>query len=229
MKTKKVILFIVEGISDKNSLALILSRLIRNENIQFHIVGGDITSNERTNTQNCINRVNDEIKKFLKAKSFRKTDIIKIIHLVDMDGAYIDSSAIKYGNTNKFMYNKDCIVFSNIEQVKSRNERKSKILDKLSTTNSISKIEYCMYYFSCNLEHVLHNEQNVEDELKNEYSDKFIEKYDGNENEFVQFLSNSEFTVHGDYKETWQYIKQGLNSLNRYCNLHLFFNDYYKN
>ena len=43
MKTKKIILFIVEGISDQTSLALVLSKLIKTENVMFHIVRGDIT------------------------------------------------------------------------------------------------------------------------------------------------------------------------------------------
>lgn len=226
MKTKKVILFIVEGISDKNSLALILSRLIRTENIQFHVVGGDITSNKYNDSQNCISKINEEVNKFLKTNSFKKTDILKIIHLVDMDGAYVDSIAIKKGNTDKFIYNSDCIIASDIDQVKNRNERKVKILDKLSTTMAICKINYCMYYFSCNLEHVLHNEQNVEDNLKDKYSDEFVERYDGKEDEFIEFLKNSVFSVQGDYKTTWQYIKIGLNSLNRHCNFHLFFENH---
>lgn len=226
MKTKKVILFIVEGISDKNSLALILSRLIRTENIQFHVVGGDITSNKYNDSQNCISKINEEVNKFLKTNSFKKTDIFKIIHLVDMDGAYVDSTAIKEGNTDKFIYNSDCIIASDINQVKNRNERKSKILDKLSTTMAICKINYCMYYFSCNLEHVLHNEKNVEDNLKDKYSDDFVERYDGKEDEFIEFLKNSVFSVQGDYKTTWQYIKIGLNSLNRHCNFHLFFENH---
>lgn len=226
MKTKKVILFIVEGISDKNSLALILSRLIRNENIQFHVVGGDITSNRYTDNYNCINKVNDEICKFLKVTRFRKSDLLKVVHLVDMDGAYIDPSAIKYGNVDRFKYSSDCITFSNIDEVKIRNERKARVLDKLSTTMKICKIDYCMYYFSCNLEHVLHNEHNLDDELKYEYSDRFIESFDGKEKEFIEFLRNSEFTLEGDYKYTWNYIKEDLNSLNRYCNLHLFFEGY---
>lgn len=223
MKTKKVILFIVEGITDKNSLALILSRLVKTENIQFHVVGGDIASNKYNDAKNCISKINDEVNKFLKSNSFKKSDIIKIVHLVDTDGVYVDSTSIKKGNTEKFIYNLEGITASCIEQVKNRNERKSRILDKLSTTMAICKIDYCMYYFSCNLEHVLHDEQNVDDNLKDTYSDKFIERYDGKEQDFIKFLKESEFAVQGDYRTTWQYLKIGLNSLNRYCNFHLFF------
>ena len=44
--------------------------------------------------------------------------------------------------------------------------KKVSILDKLCSTPSIGRIKYFMYYFSCNLEHVLHNEQNLDDKLK---------------------------------------------------------------
>lgn len=42
--TKKVILFIVEGITDKISLEGILSTLIETENVKFQITEGDMTT-----------------------------------------------------------------------------------------------------------------------------------------------------------------------------------------
>jgi hypothetical protein len=59
MKTKKIILFIVEGISDQTSLALILSKLVKSENVKFQIVNGDITSDRSTNVANAMIKVNE--------------------------------------------------------------------------------------------------------------------------------------------------------------------------
>lgn len=67
MKTKKVVLFIVEGISDQTSLALILSKLIKSENVRFHILNGDITSDYQTTGVNAITKVNEQIKRFLNS------------------------------------------------------------------------------------------------------------------------------------------------------------------
>lgn len=227
MKTRKVILFIVEGISDKNSLALILSRILKNERIEFHIIDGDITTRIDTTTQNCIQKVNKEIIRFLNINRFKRTDILRIVHLIDTDGAYISENLIKEYNTNKYIYTNENILTCDIVKAINRNDQKCKILNKLSSTSSISNTQYRMYYFSCNLEHVLHDEQNLDDNLKNEYSDKFVEQYYGNEEEFLEFINNSEFSVKGNYDKTWSFIKQGKNSLNRYCNLNVYFKDYH--
>ena len=52
-----------------------------------------------------------------------------------------------------------------------------------------------------------------------------MDRYAGAEKEFIDFISDSEFAVDGRYRETWDFIKEDLNSLNRHCNLHLFFKD----
>lgn len=223
--SKKVILFIVEGISDKNSLALILSRLIKSNRVEFYVVGGDITSNNNTTLQNCITKVNYCIKNFLKENKFLKSDILRVVHLIDTDGAYIKDEFVKPSENNKLEYRDDCILTKDIKSICKRNKKKASILNKLYSTPKIANIKYSVYYFSCNIEHVLHNEQNLDDELKCDYADEFIEKYYGKEGEFVEFLNKSDFAVSGNYDETWNFIKKGLNSLKRNCNLHLLLNE----
>lgn len=225
MATKKVILFIVEGITDKNSLSLILSRLISSNHIAFHVVGGDTTTNNYTTIMNCITKINDELNKFLKENKFRKSDILKIVHLIDTDGVYINEKQVIEENVSSIIYNTDSMLTRNSDLTVDRNNKKASILNKLNSTSTVSNIEYRMYYFSCNLEHVLHNQQNLDDNLKDEYADDFVDKYDGKESEFKDFMMHSGFSVSGNYKETWNFIKQGNNSLNRYCNLGVFFND----
>lgn len=225
MATKKVILFIVEGITDKNSLSLILSRLISNKVISFHVVGGDITTNNYTTITNCINKVNDELHKFMKENKFIKSDILKIVHLVDTDGVYVEEKCVIEEDVHDIVYNSDSMLTRNRDLTIARNNKKVSILNKLSSITNIGKIEYRMYYFSCNLEHVLHDVQNLNDNLKDEYADAFVEKYDDKEVEFKDFIMYSKFSVLGDYKETWTFIKDGNNSLNRYSNFGVFFKD----
>ena len=197
MKSKKVILFIVEGITDKNSLSLILSKLLSNNHI-------------KTTIQNCITKVNDEINKFLSISKFKKTDILEVIHLVDTDGAYVEDEFVKLDNTDNIIYKLDCMLTNKVDLTIERNKKKASILDKLST-------------FSCNLEHVLHNEQNLDDNLKLKYSYDFEDEYYGRELEFKSFMQDSIFSVKGDYKETWDFIKKDNNSLNRFSNFGLLF------
>ncbi len=47
----------------------------------------------------------------------------------------------------------------------------------------------------------------------------FAKKYKNDVEGFVNFICNSDFSVNGDYKESWEYIEDGLNSIDRYTNL----------
>lgn len=226
MKTRKIILFIVEGITDKNSLSLIISKILKNEKVEFCIVGGDVSSEKETNLQNCISKVNYQVKKFLSNnRFFKKTDILKIVHLVDTDGAFVENNLVKNDNNYKIKYTQDYILTCNVENIIKRNERKSKVLSKLYSLKDIGGIQYNMYYFSCNLEHVLHNIENLNDSLKDDYSYEFADKFYGHEIEFIKFIKESSFSVLGDYNDTWSFIKEGNNSLNRYSNFGLFFDN----
>ncbi|WDV44431.1 hypothetical protein PV797_12930 [Clostridiaceae bacterium M8S5] len=227
MSTKKVILFIVEGITDKTSLGGIIDKLIKNEKIRFYISNGDITSDSSTNTQNAVKKVNEHVKRFLDGYSFNKSDLLQIIHLVDTDGAYISDDSIEVDDVEKFIYSTESITAKSIEQVLERNNRKKQVMNRLASCPVISKISYTMYYFSCNLEHVLHNEINLNDDLKFEYAEKFAEKYYEKESEFIDFINDEKFAVKGNFRETWDFIKNGNNSLRRYTNFHLYFGQAY--
>lgn len=223
--TKKIILFIVEGINDEMSLSLILSKLVQDSRVQFHVINQDITADFNSNCQNIIRKIDSQVKKFLSQNNgLKKTDIKEIIHLVDTDGAFIkEDSIVEDIDQEKTYYTPNSIITNKRELILERNERKSSILNKLYQTNHIGRIGYKIYFFSCNLEHVLHGSQNTVYEKKRAYSYNFVDKYVGQEKSFVDFLSNNDFTTKGDYKETWQFIKEDYNSLNRYCNFHLYF------
>lgn len=225
MKTKKIILFIVEGVTDELSLSFILSKLVQDSNVQFHAINQDITADFNSNSQNIIRKIDSQVKQFLAQNTgLRKSDIKEIIHLVDTDGAFVkDECIVEDMKQEKTYYTINSIITNKKDLILKRNDRKGSILNKLCQINNIGKIEYKIYFFSCNLEHVLHNSQNTACYKKREYSYKFIDQYVHKEKNFVSFLSNNDFTALGDYKETWQFIKKDCNSLNRYCNFHLYF------
>lgn len=225
IKTKKIILFIVEGITDEMSLSLILSKLVQDSRVQFHVINQDITADFNSNSQNIIRKIDSQIKQFLAQNNgLKKTDIKEIIHLIDTDGAFVkEEFVVEDMKQEKTFYTKNSIVTNKKGLIMERNDRKGRILNKLYQISNIGKIEYKIYFFSCNLEHVLHNSRNTTCDKKRVYSYNFADLYVGKENSFVNFLSSNEFTTVGDYKETWQFIKEDCNSLNRYCNFHLYF------
>lgn len=150
-----------------------------------------------------------------------------VIHLVDTDGVYIPNENIIENKSINIIYNEKNIETNNVKNIQERNEKKRRILNILSSMSSIYKgknsVPYYMFYMSCNLEHVLHNIQNATDNEKVNLAENLEDEYINTPEKFVEFISNSSFTVKGDYKETWEFIKEGLNSLNRYSNFHLFF------
>ncbi len=229
-RTKKVILFIAEGPTDEETLSPVLKKIFQKEDVRFHIVHGDLTSNWSVNAQNAVKTVNQHIDIERKRYGFGKKDILKVIHLVDMDGAFIMEDQVIYADQDEILYFSDHIETRSPETVINRNLRKSQILSRLSLTGKIGSIPYSIYYFSRNLEHVFHNSnKNLTDEEKVNYADTFADRYSTNPSAFVSLLSGNDFTVPGDYRDTWEFISQGTNSLNRHSNFHLLFQDFPEN
>jgi hypothetical protein fulcA4_10145 len=223
-KAKKVVLFLVEGASDLTSLEFI-DNINTDETIKFQITSGDITSKLNITPQNCREEINKILLSFLERSKLRKTDIIKIIHILDIDGVYIpEINIIEDKNIKKFLYTINGIVAPSKENVQRRNENKKQIIEKLLVTSKINSIPYEMYYMSCNLEHVLHDKlEDISEDEKKELANKFADRFYEKEIEFIDFINNKDFKVLGDYKTTWDFIKKDLNSVNRYSNFWLFF------
>ena len=81
---KKIILFIVEGINDKTSLALCLSQLLNDDEIHFEITDGDITTRIGTNPTNIAAKVGDIVKKH-SGRVFKQRDYLEVVHLIDIN------------------------------------------------------------------------------------------------------------------------------------------------
>ncbi len=159
-----------------------------------------------------------------KRYGFEKKDIIKVIHLVDTDGAFIPANKVIRSAVESIQYFDDRIESAVPYAIVNRNTRKSQVLYRLYSTSTIGTIPYRVYYFSRNLEHVLHNNSaNLTDNEKFDYADAFADKYNSNPEEFKTFISSCDFAVPGEFKDTWNFIMQGANSLHRYSNFHLLF------
>jgi hypothetical protein len=223
-RTKKVILFIVEGPTDEDALGSVLKKIFQSEEVHFHVVHGDITSDWSVSTTNAIKTVNTHIEVERKRYGFQKKDIIKVIHLVDTDGTFIPANKVMLSTTDEIQYFEDRIESADIGTIVDRNKRKSQVLYRLYTTNRVGQIPYRVFYFSRNLEHVLHNDsKNLTDDEKEIYADAFADRYSSDPEGFKKFISSSAFTVSGEFIDTWNFIMQDVNSLNRYCNFHLLF------
>ena len=226
MTRKKIVLVIVEGVSDDTALGVALNRVYDRDSVHIEILRGDITTRLRVNPQNIVSKIGDIVKDFAKKHRYRASDFKQIIHLVDTDGAYIPNKCIYEDLTlDRFFYEDEGIYANDINRVIKRNEQKRENLNRLRATGTIWKVPYRIYYMSCNLDHVLHNKRNSTDEEKEDDAYAFAKRYKGNVKGFVDFMCKSPFSINMSYKDSWNYIEEGLNSVARHTNFNICINE----
>jgi hypothetical protein len=225
MKTKKVKLFLVEGPSEETALALIFERLFSNDAVKFDVVHGDVTVN--LNGKTVRNAVREQVIRHVRTQNYSWKDLAEIIHIVDIDGAFIpDDKVVKASEVSAINYGESCIEAPNPGCIVCRNHEKAAALKQLSSISEITYerrgVPYGVYFLSRNMEHALHGEVcNISNEQKERLARKFQREYKNNLNGFVTFM-REEIGIDGDYSETWRYLQEGVNSLRRGSNLHLF-------
>lgn len=225
MARKKIVFVIVEGPSDDEVIGTMLSRILDNSEVYVHIVHGDITTQSGVTSSNILAKIGTIVQKSTKDNPFKKADFKEVIHIVDMDGAYVkDDCIIEDANAAKTIYSEENIISSDREKIIKRNNQKSSVLDKLSGCRAVwSTIPYSCYYMSCNLDHVFYNKLNSSDEDKENDAVRFVKKYRDKTDEFISFITNSDFSVVSGYTKSWEYIKNDLHSLARNTNFGLYF------
>lgn len=216
---KKIVFVIVEGPSDEEALGLFFDRIYDKNTVYVHIVHGDLT----TMSGSIKNRIADAIRTYANSTHLKKANFQEVIHIVDMDGAYIPDSAVVEDQTaSKPVYNITEIRTCDPEGIRARNELKRKIIDEISSLLSVwGGVPYQAYYMSCNLDHVLYNRLNCTDQEKEDNAFAFAKKYKDDVPAFVTYLADSDFSVSGTYLDTWAFIKKEKHSLERHTNLGL--------
>lgn len=222
-KAQQIVLFLVEGVTDKISLEAIIPHFIETDEVGFHITAGDLLTNEYATTRNIITLINENVKAYMRKNGFQKGDLLHIVHLIDTDGAFVSAENVYYADCTDIVYLSNRIETRNLEHIIARNKQKTMITNKLIETSSINKIPYSIGFFSCNLEHVLHNRrEHLSSAQKMNLAEGFAERYSDDPDGFIRLIMDPQIMVAGDYLTTWSFIKDGVNSLNRYSNLHLF-------
>lgn len=220
---KKVCLLIVEGPSDQSALEGPMSQLFENTLTKTLVMHGDITSKTAVQPANILRKLKKDVKNFLDLHFLKESDLQQIIHITDLDGAYIpDDNIIACASPGRPRYEEYAILTNHVENIKFRNQRKRQNLDFLIHCTSIDKIPYHIYYMSCNLDHVLYNCRNLSDIEKEKRADEFAAEYVDHQDKFLQFM-NSSFAVQDGYLPSWNFVRTSLHSLERYSNLCLCF------
>ena len=88
--TKKIILLLVEGPTDEDALALVYSKLVREHDLEFDVLHTDITAGEDMTVKYIADRIQEEVAEYLRKHPFIvKEDILKVVQIIDTDGAFI--------------------------------------------------------------------------------------------------------------------------------------------
>lgn len=226
MAKKKVVMILLEGPSDATALGTYFKDFFLNDKVVTKILYTDITSQHDVYPDTIKAKVGRHISNELRRLKLNKSDLISVIHVVDLDGAFIPDTAIKLDETkDTFIYEDDGILYKDVNVVVNRNIQKKHNIETLykNTSGICGGIMYHIYYMSCNLEHVLHNLRQVAAEDKEGLAYKFAAKYKEDLQGFLKYMKESEFSVCSNYLESWEFITEGLHSLQRYSNLGLCF------
>ena len=227
MARKKIVLVLVEGPSDDTALGVILSRLFDKNKVHIEIMHGDITANYSIEPNDIVSALGDIVRKYANAMHFSQIHFQQVIHIVDMDGAYIpEASVIENPSAVKPVYTLTEIQTARPDQLILRNKHKQEKLNRISNLKKVwVSVPYQAYYMSSNLDHVLYGKINSTDEEKENNAYAFARKYRDDVDGFLDFISDSDFSKTGDYKESWEFIKKEHHSLERYSNLGICFAD----
>lgn len=223
-KMKQLVLFIVEGITDKVALEGVVSCMFDTSKTAIKITRGDITYDTSISVADIISQVCEHINNFCETEHYSSDNIEKIIHVIDTDGAFVNEKYIQPGENKKVKYFDDHIEIKNVDYMINRNKHKSVLVRKLFGTRKINDIPYQILFFSRNMEHLLHNEPNdLTDEQKMDLANEFADLFTENKEAFTTFINDNTFAVPGSYRETWDFIYKETNSLKRFSNFHLAF------
>lgn len=233
MAEKKILLFIVEGRSDETALAPALEKIVTAHNVKFKVMRTDITSDFASNENNIERRIKEQaVKKFLKANpQFSSKDICGLVHITDLDGVFINDDFVKETATDDPVYKNTCIECKDREMfLKSQNNKKKNLLHLISIREIVIPegviVPYAIYFMSCNLDHVLHDERNLTEDEKKDKSLDFADKYD-EPLEFKEFFNKEDVKIDGSYLGTWNDIQNDLNSLKKGSNFWICIDQYY--
>ncbi len=223
MPRKKIVFVIVEGPSDEEALGVLLNRIYDSKAVYVQVMHCDITTKLDVNAGNVIAKIGDVVKQYA-GRAFKPGDFSRIIHITDMDGAFIPDDAVVEDNTAvKPIYSATKIRTQRKSGIENRNQRKRECLNRLSSASRIWGVPYQIYYMSCNLDHALYGKLNSTDDEKEADSFAFAKKYRDDIPGFMKFISESDFSIAGSYPQSWQYIREGLHSLERHTNFGLCF------
>ena len=255
---RKYVLFLVEGYTDTEVLAESITSIYEEVlspeemvEVKFCTLkqndqsGGDITSSNGVTPENIEGLIGKLfIDPFLEKNPFiYPKEISEVIQIVDLDGAFISEELVVQQSTvlsdERIIYTEECIETVDVSAIQERNARKSVNLKKLVGMDEIvirpkngrntKTVKYSIYYFSCNMDHVIHKKLNLSAQEKVQLADDFSVACSYSLDTFKSAICEDEAACKNmTYHESWDYIMEGAESLKRHTNLNLLIEKLYE-
>ena len=119
MTRKKIVFVIVEGPSDDDALGVVFSKFYNKDEVHVEVMHCDITTDFGRTP--IVSKIGNVIKSYA-GHTFKQSDFRQIIHIVDMDGAYIpDENIVKDPDATKPYYSTTDIRTCNKVGIENRN------------------------------------------------------------------------------------------------------------
>ncbi len=94
MARKKIVFVIVEGPSDAEALEVLLNQIYDKNSVYLEITHGDVTTANDAGSSTILSMLGGILETYMKANHLAKSHFQEIVHIVDMDGAYVPDSVI---------------------------------------------------------------------------------------------------------------------------------------
>ena len=247
-----MLLFLVEGESDVRTLETPIEAFLDNQGITgvtvkfakmsktndgMKISGGDPTSDIDIYPGNIEEQITKRVDRTTDEGVFiYPKEVVKIVQIVDMDGAYVLDDHIHRRSTRDLkeenrQYCENCIETDNLFATKRNLARKRENLDYLVGLKGFKlgskSVEYSIYFFSSNLEHFMYGIRNMDGNTKiGKAIDFSLECMDDPEWFEKKMRTGDYLLTDSSYEESWNFIRErGLNSLSRVSNINHMLED----
>lgn len=222
MARRKMVLAIVEGTTDEESLLYGLTAVFSQFDLAVQVTHGDVTAEIGSSAATIRRKVGSLVKAWIDANHLAsKADIIRILHVVDTDGAFVpNETVVEEVGRETLCYETEAIRTSKKVLIEERNRRKSHCLIELVKTKKVlGNIPYQVFFMSSNLEHAIHDRLNCSPAEKAQLAAAFSMRFFDDVEGFKAFFEAPALLLGNSYQDSWKAIQLKNESLHRHANL----------
>lgn len=231
--TKKVVLIIVEGETDRITLNVPLKLAnLESDSVRFEVFKGDVFANNKTNA-NIEKAIENCIENFTRKTKITVNDIKEVIHICDIDAVFIEETNVGVaqnppetmnGTSVKYEICHESLLCDTDEtktRIIERNKFKSARLKKIFSVKNVKDLPYSLYYFSMDIDHFFLDRLHLSNQDKVESAYKLEQSFSEDEFLFAKLIEEINLESIDDFSESWNHIFKHENAFIRFTNINI--------